>query len=144
MSDIKKIPESSQFDPSANLPDNAPGNLAYPIAKVQAHAIQPIDKQASDTHQTLRSMAHVLAKRCLKYSLSVSKTDATKLHALAQTMGIAYDRAYHGASDTGRGPQHVLIQLFGASGAGQQIARNLTAMVPQVDVVDATVVEDKH
>ena len=126
MSDTTKTPIN-------HLAGETAGHPAYPLAKVQAHALQPIDKQASDTHQALRSMADVLAKRCLRYSLSVSKKDARNLHALAQTMNIAYQAAYHGADNNTRGPQHVLIQLFGSSGAGVAIARNLQSMLPVVE-----------
>ena len=136
MSDTKQTPDN-------NLPTTSVGHPAYPIAKVEEHAIQPIDKQASETHQTLRSMAHVLAQRCLKYSLSVSKSDATKLHALAQTMNIAYQAAYHGVAEGSKAPQHVLIALFGNSGAGESIARNLQRMLPTLRTPDG-IVDAEH
>ena len=137
MSDTRQASGSHQVE-------STEGHPKYPVALVKEHASQSIVKQAEDIQQALRSLTYVMVERCKKYALSLSKSDATKFHALMQSMGIAYDRAYKGDTVGGRGPQHILIQLFGQSGAGEQIARNLTAMVPQVDIVDATVVDDKH
>ena len=124
--------------------ESTEGHPKYPVALVEEHASQPITKQAELIQQALRSLTYVMVERCKKYALSLSKSDATKFHSLMQSMGIAYDRAYKGDVHTGRGPQHVLIQLFGASGAGTTIARNLTAMIPQLHQTDGRGAPEQH
>lgn len=117
------------------------GRINYPIALLEAHELEPIDKQGKLTQQDWRTLAHVLVKRAKEYARSFTKVDAADMHHILQMAGIAYDKAYKGSVDTGKGPAHVLIQLFGASGVGESIARNLTAMVPTQRIDDAEVVE---
>ena len=142
MSATKQTP--IQHDNTANLPEEPEGYRSFPIKQVEAYEAQPIIKQGEIVQQTMRTLAYTLSERAKKFSLRVSKAETTKLLALCQAMGGAYDRAFRGSEIGARGPQHILIQLFGSSGAGQAIAANLQAMIPQVDVVDAEVVEDKH
>ena len=133
MSDTKDTPRY-------NLPDTSVGHPAYPVAKVDAHALQPIDTQGKETQQDWRSLAHVLVKRALQYSRSFSKVDARKMQAIIHMASEANQQAYaRGAEYGSRGPQHVLIALFGASGAGESIARNLQAMLPTIRTTDGIV-----
>ncbi len=134
MSDTKQT--SPQYDTSANLPSDAHGKPNFPIALLDAHETQPIETQAKVAQQDWRTIAFVLAQRAKNYARSFVKADAPRMHAIVQAAGIAYDKAYKGGIDIGRGPRHVLITLFGASGAGEAIARNLTKMIPIAKVVD--------
>ncbi len=61
--------------------------------------------------------------------------------ALNTVMGTAWDKRYGKEPARGPSPQNLLINLFGASGVGEQIAKNLTAMIPQAKVIDATAVD---
>ena len=66
--------------------------------------------------------------------------------ALNTVMGTAWDKRYGKEHTSAQSPAHVLIQLFGRSGVGEKIARNLTAMIPDVKVIespasDTTVIE---
>jgi len=61
--------------------------------------------------------------------------------ALNTVMGTAWDKRYGKEPARGPSPQNLLINLFGASGVGEQIAANLTAMLPKVKVIDATAVD---
>ena len=142
MSDTRQVSIKRHSDD--NLPEDTEGYRSFPIAKIDAYETQPTVKQGEVVQQTMRTLAYVLSERAKKLSLRVAKGDMTKLLALMQSLGGAYDRAFRDNEMGARGPQHILIQLFGQSGAGHNIARNLTAMIPQVDVVDAEVVDDKH
>lgn len=63
--------------------------------------------------------------------------------ALNTVMGTAWDKRY-GKEHTGvESPAHVLIALFGKSGAGEKIAHNLMKMIPQVKVIEGPAVEGK-
>ena len=138
MSDTKQTP--SQYDTSANLPAEPEGYRSFPVALINEYESQPIVRQGEVVQQSMRTLAYTLSERAKKFSLRVSKAEMTKLLALMQSLGGAYDRAFRGSEIGARGPQHILIQLFGSSGAGQAIAHNLTAMIPDVHVVDAEVV----
>ncbi len=63
-------------------------------------------------------------------------------------LGTAWDKRYGKEHTSGLSPQNLLINLFGGSGAGEQIAVNLTAMLPKAKVIDATAVDvtddEKH
>ncbi len=61
--------------------------------------------------------------------------------ALNTVLGTAWDKRYGKEPAPGLSAQNLLINLFGASGVGEQIAKNLTAMIPQVKVIDATAVD---
>ena len=114
-----------------------PGSPAYPVAKVEAHALEPIERQAKLTQQVWRSIAHVTAKRALHWSRSFSKVDARKMQAIVHMAAESHATAYGKGTEQGsRGPAHVLIQLFGQSSAGERIAANLTRMIPTAKVVD--------
>ena len=141
MSDTKQAPV--QHDNTANLPVEPEGYRAFPIAKVQAYEAQTIATQGEVVQQSMRTLAYVLTEKARKFASRFTHAESTKLHQLMQSVGLAYDKAFRGSVETARGPQHILIQLFGNSGAGTQIARNLTAMLPTVDVVDAEVVADE-
>ena len=142
MSDTKQA--SSQYDTSANLPAEPEGYRSFPPALTEAYEAQPVTAQGEVIQQSMRTLSYVLTERAKKFASRVSKAEMTKLHSLMQSVGIAYDKGFRQGEIGARGPQHILIQLFGSSGAGQAIAANLQAMIPQVDVVDATVVDDKH
>ena len=61
--------------------------------------------------------------------------------ALNTVLGTAWDKRYGKEPARGPAPQNLLINLFGASGVGEHIAKNLTAMIPQAKVIDATAVD---
>ena len=136
MSDIKQASGSHQIE-------STEGHPSFPLAQVQDHEAQPIDSQGKETQQLWRTIAFIMASRAKRYARSFSKGDAGRIHNIIQAASGAYDRAYKGSVDSARGPQHVLIQLFGASGAGTSIARNLTSMIPDVHIVDGDVVSDR-
>ncbi len=61
--------------------------------------------------------------------------------ALNTVLGTAWDKRYGKEHTSAVSPQNLLINLFGASGVGERIAANLTAMLPKAKVVDATAVD---
>ena len=61
--------------------------------------------------------------------------------ALNTVLGTAWDKRYAKEPAPVLSAQNLLINLFGASGVGEQIAANLTAMLPKADVIDATAVD---
>jgi len=61
--------------------------------------------------------------------------------ALNTVMGTAWDKRYGKEHAGALSPANILINLFGASGAGERIAANLTAMLPKAKVIDATAVD---
>ena len=61
--------------------------------------------------------------------------------ALNTVMGTAWDKLYGKDHTPAGSPAHVLIQLFGRGGVGEKIARNLTHMLPVVEVIDTTAVD---
>ena len=127
---------------TVNVPvPNPAGNPAYDLALVKDHIAQPIDKQQKLTAQDWRAVAHVLVNRAKKFSLSFNKSDAANMHHVIQSAGIAYDKAYKGADGDARGPAHVLIQLFGASGVGEAMARNLQRMIPSQRTITVTPID---
>ncbi len=56
--------------------------------------------------------------------------------ALNTVMGTAWDKRYGKEHAGALSPANVLIQLFGRSGVGERIARNLAAGIPDVTTVD--------
>ncbi len=61
--------------------------------------------------------------------------------ALNTVLGTAWDKRYGKEPAPVLSAQNFLINLFGASGVGERIAANLTAMIPTVRVIDATAVD---
>ena len=122
-------------------PLHVEGNPKYDLQVVAEHISQPIDNQQKLAAQDWRAVAHVLVNRAKKYALSCSKADAANMHHMIQSAGIAYDKAYKGADGDQRGPAHVLIQLFGASGVGEAMARNLQRMIPSQRTITVTPID---
>ena len=125
-------------DNTPNLPANPPGKPNYDLAVVAEHMAQPVDKQQKLSAQDWRAVAHILVNRAKKYALSFTKSDAANMHHMIQSAGIAYDKAYKGTDGDQRGPAHVLIQLFGASGIGEKMAQNLQRMIPSQRTITVT------
>ncbi len=91
-----------------------------------------------DRDASMEKIIDLSAERLVEVLESKEKVGPVALNTV---LGTAWDKRYGKEPARGPSPQNLLINLFGASGIGEQIAANLTAMIPKVKVVDATAVD---
>ena len=105
-----------------------------PVSTCQSIAI----KTKKDRDDKLEKIIDLSGERLVEVLESKEKIGPVALNTV---MGTAWDKRYGKEPARGPSPQNLLINLFGASGVGEQIAKNLTAMIPQAKVIDATAVD---
>ena len=105
-----------------------------PVSTCQSIAI----KTKKDRDDKLEKIIDLSGERLVEVLESKEKIGPVALNTV---MGTAWDKRYGKEPARGPSPQNLLINLFGASGVGEHIAKNLTAMIPQAKVIDATAVD---
>ncbi len=105
-----------------------------PVSTCQSIAV----KTKKDRDGNLEKIIDLSGERLVEVLESKEKIGPVALNTV---MGTAWDKRYGKEHTPGLSPQNLLINLFGASGVGEKIAANLTAMIPQVKVIDATAVD---
>ncbi len=113
------------------------------VQSVQRHApigTYPVDveKTKKDRDANMEKIIDLSSERLVEVLESKEKIGPVALNTV---LGTAWDKRYGKEHTPAVSPQNLLINLFGASGVGEQIAANLTAMVPKAKVVDATAVD---
>ncbi len=113
------------------------------VQSVQRHApigTYPVDstKTKKDRDEKLEKIIDLSGERLVDVLESKEKIGPVALNTV---MGTAWDKRYGKEHTSGLSPQNLLINLFGASGVGEQMAANLTAMLPKAKVIDATAVD---
>ncbi len=105
-----------------------------PVSTCQSIAV----KTKKDRDDKLEKIIDLSGERLVEVLESKEKIGPVALNTV---MGTAWDKRYGKEHTPTVSPQNLLINLFGASGVGEQIAANLTAMLPKAKVVDATAVD---
>ncbi len=95
-------------------------------------------KTKKDRDNNLEKIIDLSGERLVEVLESKEKIGPVALNTV---MGTAWDKRYGKEPARGPSPQNLLINLFGASGVGEQIAKNLTHMLPKAKVIDATAVD---
>jgi len=96
-------------------------------------------KTKKDRDVNMEKIIDLSAERLVEVLESKEKIGPVALNTV---MGTAWDKRYGKEHAGALSPANVLIQLFGRSGVGEKIARNLTAMLPDVKVIEGEVIPD--
>ncbi len=100
----------------------------------------PVDstRTKKDRDASMEKIIDLSAERLVEVLESKEKVGPVALNTV---LGTAWDKRYGKEPAPVLSAQNLLINLFGASGVGEQIAANLTAMIPKAEVIDATAVD---
>ncbi len=100
-----------------------------PVSTCQSIAV----KTKKDRDNKLEKIIDLSGERLVEVLESKEKIGPVALNTV---MGTAWDKRYGKEHAGALSPANVLIQLFGRSGVGERIARNLAAGIPDVTTVD--------